>query len=322
MVFRSVQVLRAVAALLVVVFHSSTGHFGIGAAGVDIFFVISGFIMATVGTRELPSTFLVRRVIRIVPLYWILTLAMLALSMVSPAYAHTRFTAPSLLQSLLFIPYTNFQGKQWPLLVPGWTLNYEMFFYAVFTAGLARGKPVLWTATVMITLAAVGLMVRPETALGKVWMNPMLLEFVLGLFVGKVHHVLGWRSGLLLVAFGVAALLVNDQLAETSRLRVMLWGVPAAALVSGAVAIESGGKWSSLRLLEKLGDASYSLYLVHTLVIGAVVKTLGRGPAASTVAVLASIVVAVAVFQTVERPITRTLRSVADPSRGCQPIKT
>ena len=157
-----IQYLRGIAALMVVWHHSSSQIPALnrffpgssGAHGVDLFFVISGFIMAvtTTGAGLTPLQFLRRRVVRVVPLYWILTLAMVGLALVAPSLFRTlKVTADTLVQSLLFIPHfsTSFTDKAWPLLVPGWTLNYEMYFYVILAVILLL--PAAWR---MSTLAA------------------------------------------------------------------------------------------------------------------------------------------------------------------------
>src|ERR1019366_2869669 len=140
-----IQYLRGIAALMVV-WHHGVGQlatletyfpFRFGTSGVDLFFVISGFIMVvtTAGRDVTPTEFIARRFVRVVPLYWVLTLALAATALVAPSlFRSVTLTAVSLIQSLLFIPHfsPSHAGMIWPVLVPGWTLNYEMFFYVVF----------------------------------------------------------------------------------------------------------------------------------------------------------------------------------------------
>jgi exopolysaccharide production protein ExoZ len=136
-IFRSIQYLRAFAALSVLLFHiTQRGSHGVtvGAAGVDVFFVISGFIMATITNARVitPFEFLRDRLVRIAPAYWIVTLFLVLLAAAVPLSFPT-FTAPAyhLLFSLAFIPHTDPLGGSFPVLVPSWTLNYEMFFYGL-----------------------------------------------------------------------------------------------------------------------------------------------------------------------------------------------
>src|SRR6185437_14170487 len=132
----NIQALRAIAALLVVFVHlavpvAALGVAPFGAGGVDLFFVISGFIMVytTVGRPISGAEFLGRRIVRIVPLYWLLTLAVFGIALIAPTLL--QFTTASwgqLLKSLFFIPFAKANGDVQPVLFLGWTLNYEMFF--------------------------------------------------------------------------------------------------------------------------------------------------------------------------------------------------
>ena len=171
----TIQYLRAIAAMMVVWHHAREQLPGLkfffpsefGPSGVDLFFVISGFIMvATTTGPGRPFNFIARRLIRVVPLYWLLTCTMVALAWKLPQLFRTIDLAPAhVLQSLLFIPHysPSFPGMAWPVLVPGWTLNFEMFFYAVFAATLSLAQPMrLWAlAAVMSTLVIVGLSMGP-----------------------------------------------------------------------------------------------------------------------------------------------------------------
>ena len=154
MIFHFLQALRAIAAWLVVADHAliDVNHgelqnpatsvaWAIGNVGVYIFFVISGFIMVHIswddfGRRGAAPNFLRRRIIRIVPLYWLATIAALVFHRVSATHgAHAGWS--ELVRSLLFIPYRDEDVGWAPILRQGWTLNYEMMFYAIFTVALS-----------------------------------------------------------------------------------------------------------------------------------------------------------------------------------------
>jgi hypothetical protein len=146
-VLQSIRTLRGLAALLVVGFHAAEKaglSFKVGAIGVDLFFVISGFIIWVVTAQRpaTPGTFLLNRAIRVVPLYWTITLLVAGLALLVPSLLASRVLDPArLLASLLFIPHLDAAGMPWPLLAPGWTLNHEAFFYLVFAAGLLLPRP-------------------------------------------------------------------------------------------------------------------------------------------------------------------------------------
>ena len=175
---KSIHYLRGLAALLVVFHHSIIqlapvrdhyAHVEFGQAGVDIFFVISGFViyLSNAKGRLGSGEFLKRRIIRIVPLYWLATLAVVAVAVVAPRFfATTTLTAQDVAQSLLFVPAYSaaFPGQIWPVLVPGWSLNYEMFFYLVFAVGLlvARERLLLFLVATLGILVVAGLLLDPQ----------------------------------------------------------------------------------------------------------------------------------------------------------------
>lgn len=131
----SIQLLRAVAAIAVVTQHVPIPIFGDGLWGVDLFFVISGFIMCHATARS-GRNFFLKRIIRIVPLYWLGTLFIYALALTLPQLLNTTTANPvDLLKSLLFIPFIK-GGIPVPIVFQGWTLNYEMFFYGLFWISL------------------------------------------------------------------------------------------------------------------------------------------------------------------------------------------
>jgi exopolysaccharide production protein ExoZ len=295
----------------------------VGAAGVDVFFVISGFIMWVVTYRRTisPGGFLLRRVQRIVPLYWGVTLLVAAAAIAAPwLFPAMRPSTGHIVQSLLFAPHRDPAGLIAPLVVPGWTLNYEMFFYLLFAAALlapARIRPWALSAALVGLVAA-----RPfGDTTAPVWStytDPLLLEFGAGVWLGKA-----WSDGRLpsagpawvLVAAGLAGFAATALTGvEVDRARIVFWGAPALALVTGAVSLERSGAVPDWRPLRALGDASYSLYLVHGLAVSAVWRGLqmlglhnpGLLFAASIVAGVAAGLVA---YQLIERPTMRLFRT-------------
>ena len=245
-----------------------------GASGVDLFFVISGFIMVvtTSGTGVGPVDFWRRRIVRVVPLYWLLTLLMVALALVAPGLFKTLRVAPStLLQSLFFIPHFShsFPSFVWPLLVPGWTLNFEMFFYAVF--GLALILPersrLLPLVAFFVLLVAVGIAFGPfASAAAQTYTHPMLLEFAAGAAIAAWWRTGRWHfppsaSPTMIVA-GAVLLLLRDQEPFGTSTQI----IGAVLVVIGAL----DARFASWRspVLEAIGNSSYSLYLTHIFTLG------------------------------------------------------
>jgi exopolysaccharide production protein ExoZ len=277
-----IQYLRGLAALMVVWFHSVeqvpgvSPYFaaGFGNSGVDLFFVISGFIMVatTLNDAPAPLEFMRRRIVRVVPLYWLLTLAMVTLAMCVPGLFRTLIVAPAtLVESLLFIPHfsESFPTMVWPLLVPGWTLNFEMFFYAVFACSLLLPRrarlPVL--AVVFATLVGTGMTLGPfDSAAAQVYLSPLLLEFVAGAAIAtwwdRRRAMLGTLPSIMLLVLGFA-LLAYRNMPPLGAFTQMLG---AAMMVVGALS-PGLSNWRATPL-RALGDSSYSLYLTHLFTLG------------------------------------------------------
>ena len=275
-----IQYLRGVAALMVV-WHHGVGQlpgletyfpFRFGTSGVDLFFVISGFIMVvtTAGRDVTPTEFIARRFVRVVPLYWVLTLALAATALLAPSlFRSVTLTAGSLAQSLLFIPHfsPSHAGMIWPVLVPGWTLNYEMFFYVVFAASLAFRRSLAILCVSLATLVATGYLLGPfAQAIARTYTDPILLEFVAGALIGHL-----WLAGVKLpFAPSVIAILLGAGL----LLRRDAPPLENYTQLLGAVLLVCGVLNSRILpwrngLLRALGDASYSIYLTHIFTLGA-----------------------------------------------------
>lgn len=327
----AIQYLRGISALMVVCHHAFTpkewlfvpavdlGRFG---SGVDVFFVISGFVMYVAARDERPAAFMVRRIIRVVPMYWLVTLAIFVFS------HRTSIVNGSLgaewighvAQSLLFIPHANpsHPGTTFPFLIPGWTLNYEMFFYLVFSVGLLLGRPLALTSSVFCVLAAIGVFVLPTgLPIVDTYTNSVVLEFVAGLWLGRLHvaSALPKRLGYMLPAAFLGLLFFGRDGGVFVDATVRL--VFSSLIVASAVAMSRS--LPDLPLLRAIGDASYSIYLTHCttiLVFGkrvmAHVPCHGWTQFALWVAasVVLSSCVGWVVYVLIERPMTRWCRRV------------
>ena len=343
-----IQILRAGAALSVAILHAQHDASAIAAqlnwpfqalhlspwgAGVDVFFVISGFIIVYSSQKlfEAPQAgraFLARRLGRVVPLYWTATTLYLAVAFVLPGAVNSEILDPAfVLSSYLFIPMARPDGLVQPLYSLGWTLNYEMFFYATFTLVLAwpKQRGVLALIAVMVAAAAVGRIVVLPHMLG-FWTDPIILEFAFGMALAllKIKGVVlsrGLRAALVLGGLGLLVLG-----ADAGTPRVFAYGIPAALLVAAAAlgAERERANTGFARMGSALGDASYALYLIHPFVIRAGRELVVRsglapliGPWGYIVLVLAGAVLAsLLVFRWYERPLTEWIRQCFEPAKA------
>lgn len=328
--FVSVQYLRAVAALMVVGIHLQeqlarygweTGLIDYGSAGVDIFFVISGFVMWHTTTRPVsPLTFYYRRIVRIVPLYWLLTSVMLAVLLVAPALVNSaEFDGAHVLASYLFIahPHPGQADAVFPLLVPGWTLNYEIFFYLIFGSLLVLGRHARLRSLlyVMLTLSILHFALADRTGVAGFYTNPILLEFAAGAVLGYAVErgaTISWSRAWVLIAIG-AALIV----AHFDVIRIVRDGLGAILIVSAIVLAEARKSAPRHPLALLIGDASYSIYLGHVLVLAALAKAYERIGGFETLAgvlvyvaivLVAVVVAAITLYRGFEKPSLALLR--------------
>lgn len=346
-VYASLQYARGFAAMAVVYFHAvlaSVIAFAgkdaplpwVGAFGVDLFFALSGFVMwtSTVGKPISTLEFYRRRIVRIVPLYWLMTSALLVMTLLLPKAAETAMLVPGhVVASYLFVPWPNpgmtgrpFADLMTPLLVPGWTLNYEMFFYLLFGLVVTVGDR--WRfRTLLIGLPLVMLacmVLSPFSLVLKFYGSLRLLEFVGGVVLARM--ALGERRSVpALLAIGAVIIgIVSLPVVEATRAPVHimypLLGIASILVLWGLIELERQGRMPRSQLLKLLGDASFSIYLTHIFAIAAlriivlrlVSMPILRNDAAAQagfvlIALLVSAIGGIIVHFMFERPVTRYL---------------
>ncbi|WP_052684075.1 acyltransferase family protein [Enterobacter kobei] len=322
---RTLQALRFLAAFMVVMHHSvrsfyksDLGQFDhlvreVFSMGVDIFFVISGFVIYYSFERKPKGVkkFVLDRIFRIVPVYWLCLFVYLFFVLYYPKFTpYTGFSYDNFISSLLFIPSENPGGGIFPMLTVGWSLNFEMLFYAIFALAICiKGKDV--AAIIIFIVLAVNVMAKMKY-LPWFYSNPIIYEFCFGVLIGYVHlHTdmfksNNWSGPAVIACISFVFMLTTP---ETNRL--IAYGVPAAVIVASLIAMDAHIKTPDW--LVTLGDSSYSLYLVHRIVITALTIPFFFNGYSHMKGVLAScvlsVIASVIMYRIFERPVTRLLKS-------------
>lgn len=349
----NIQVLRTFAALAVVWHHlqqqlelylgvASGTWFGI--AGVDVFFVISGFIMFHTHPElpHSPLAFWSDRVIRIAPPYWFATLAVVALYLAGfQPQGLKAVDVGDVLTSLGFVPDIRSDGLESPVLSVGWTLIYEMFFYFLFGLSFFLRSRLTALLALSVFFAAMGLILQLAPNLPyavRFYMQPITLEFAAGgalaiLYarIGGIPSAVARTIGFGLIAAGVVGVFVTADLAgdlvNTKRLdlRTLTLGVSAIAIVAGALVLDRGGIRARNAKLMLLGAASYTIYLLHPLAVQFSTKILAslvglRGPDGVILLAVAGFGSAVGIgvlfYLKVEHPLHKMLKAFVGALRA------
>jgi exopolysaccharide production protein ExoZ len=333
----SLQALRSFAAMFVMFFHGTqmiNQEFGylflnnifiVGFTGVDIFFVLSGFIIfyTSNGKKLTRTTFLKKRFIRIYPIYWVIISLLIFSYLVSPSDdKNFRDDLEIIAGSFLLFPQPT------PVMGISWTLTYEVIFYLLFAfTFFKKPKHLFYSFAIWISIIIVVLMFNLETGIFSldVLFNPIIINFSFGCLVayfykkyptfkyyklfivaGLLYFLIAWIIYYYTYGGGdIESGLPNDQI------RVLMFGVPAALFMYGFLY----ARISVNRLLIHLGDASYSLYLLHGAVLSAIIQIIFKfklngyfAGFLGSLLIFVLTVTAVSIFYLfVERPLLRYL---------------
>ncbi len=284
----TIQALRGIAAGLIVVMH---GFYESGLPkpaffpfhiGVDIFFVISGFIMVYTsrnlfGAKGAWKIFMARRLVRIVPVYWFYTTLLVVVALIMPSVLQTvEFEPVHVVLSYFFIPHENLSGSLHPFLDLGWTLNYEMYFYAVFAAMLFLPMRVmLFSLSAFFVLSVIaGFFIPEENSALYFWTRSIVLEFVGGAWIGYAFLSGRRISGGAGVTFGFIAVVLLFLDYNIDGQRAINLELAAVLLVAAAILPFRMEKLAVQGWLLGLGDASYTIYLAHPFILAALALVL------------------------------------------------
>ncbi len=340
-----IQVLRGVASLLVVLRHVTANSilvfkqdfffnfFSFGGSGVDIFFVLSGFIItytSIAGISQVSNLlpFIRKRIVRIFPTYWITITLFLAIQAALPSFYKTHFNFHF---SNLLSTYLLFPGH---FMVNGvsWTLTYELFFYFLFSfAFIIPNKKLAFYLGIIYSILIILVPLSGYTAYNKnVWISllyfPMNVEFFMGvsiaLFISKISARLSVPliiiGSLLFLAAGIAS---NNgyQFLPNVFNRVLFFGIPAFLIITGIVKLELSKKIAVHNILLTLGGASYSLYLIHLPLVAAFVRIIAKFNVHNNIVihilllimVVAICCVSILFYKAIEQPVINRLNTLA-----------
>lgn len=327
----SLQLLRYLAAIIVVGYHTEESlrdrtlydiyeFFSFGSIGVDIFFVISGFIIALTTSKVSEKTsfdqaknFAIKRCIRIVPIYWFYTALKVLMVLLLPALAlRSELQVGHLASSFFFIPDMASWGLVQPILPVGWTLNFEMLFYVIFTIAILINQNKILVTLVAFCSIFVTAHWFPNSLAFEFYAQSIIFEFLLGLIifemVKRIKTVPFWlnMSFLLLSIF-----LLNSSSGEINHIFTI--GLGAFFLVFSVIYFERHLQNKKIqRVSEVLGDSSYSLYLSHSFTVPFGVIVFGQyldfgGYFTLILTLILATLVGIASYRMLEKPMIRYL---------------
>jgi len=361
-----IQYLRAAGCLIVVLFHSR--HYfseakwvAIDTGGISTlsFFVVSAFVLmyttehiTRAGDWRAVGDFIGKRLTRIVPLYWLAVLIassgywigwLSTSGSLKELYWNWNPMLSSFIKDLFFIPHPHAVGipeQIGPLVIPAWTLNYEMLYYAIFALALFSGRLRVPLALALLGIACMASLLADRSVfLARAYNWKAFLEFGLGIGLYLLWNRFGLRQRT--VSRGFSFIIAGALATSLGTWAHSRFGVATgAALLIWGCALLPGSRHWSLRFARKIGDASYSIYLFHTVVafklafwcldsFGNVRFRVDAGELGKGVILLAmgfvlvvSVTTGLAIYQWVEKPMVgwllRKLPSSASSSQAIQ----
>lgn len=334
--YNGIQCLRAIAALLVMIAHLkfvadfsdvSWIQSAAGAVGVDVFFVISGFVIS-ISAKNLnynATSFFINRFCRVAPFYWFFSIPFIILSLY-----HENFNFLQLVNTFIFIPFFDVGHYTNPSHPYGWTLSFEMMFYVLFFFCLKAVKHNASNLVVLVFSAGCLILSLMPSISNVIYVvdfifHPFVIEFVFGIMIYKFSRFFNIYSFFLsLVLFLVFCVFViklerlgwHIEVLGSYQLgfkRAFYWGGMGAFLTIAAISLDNIKIIKYPRFLLKLGDSSYSMYLVQPYCI-MVVNKIGRlGFSSFSLAIIylfSVVFVGVFISSLVEYRLTKKIKSI------------
>nr|WP_254803887.1 acyltransferase [Methylobacterium sp.]USU34671.1 acyltransferase [Methylobacterium sp.] len=290
----NVTLVRLISTYILVTYHARAILFALGLgdaefesmrAGTDLFIVCSAFLTTHVNSRKPISAwdFLRKRLVRIVPLYWVMTFAVFLLVLIAPHIASsTKSDTGELMMSLFFIPYMKESHLVQPIVFVAWTLNLIMLFSLIYALSIALvGIKRAWMAAMVMVcvLVACGEAFSPKSVALEFYSDPLLVEFLFGLAISRFSGTLlsspppgrGRSLGIALccgiAALALAAIVARPHLWPDLH-RTFAYGVPCAALLCVAIRLDAHGVSARAPVLQTLAGYAYAIYLSHFFATG------------------------------------------------------
>lgn len=315
--FDTLQLLRGIAAVSVVIFHEfgSSGVFKFGQYGVDLFFVLSGFIIlyihsGDIGSKKAMFPYLKKRLTRIFPTYWLVTFGYIVLVTI---FSHNAIPFSYIFKSFLLLPQ-----ESSPIIGVAWTLEFEILFYLIFCI-LMFNRTIFYPIVILWGLTIVYFFIFPVNfpLFISRFFNPINLEFLFGCLIALAVLKDKLRNLKRMVPFGVILLVLSAALQYYGILnmhRFIMWGIPFSVLILGLVKLEMKKRMNVPKILIYLGDASYSIYLTHLvtlLIVESSLKKLniyeqfGQNGLVQLTFSIVAILVGCVFYQIIERPFLK-----------------
>ena len=276
----SIQFIRFIAALFIVLMHSILEYentFRVGDFGVDIFFILSGFIISYI-TETDRHNFITKRLIRIVPIYWLFIFIISFFIFMFPELFRTINWDPQhILKSLFFLPGTEAQGYL-PIIKLGWTLNLEMMFYVLFFLSMKfshKHRELITSSLIILIILILQNLKLDGTHAINFYSSPITIEFIYGMLLAKIWHQHKFEFSLKacvgLASVCIALLILFNNYINAGEYRFIFYGLPSLILVISFLSVEY--RFTNLNTrLQKLilwfGEMSYPLYLIHIFLVG------------------------------------------------------
>jgi peptidoglycan/LPS O-acetylase OafA/YrhL len=328
---RNLQALRIYAAIPVILYHTNfrlPGVRPIGVFGVHMFFLLSGYIMASICDTD-STAFVRRRLIRIIPLYWTLTLLLYSVAWKFPHLMNATRALPSeLLKSLFFVPFQKSNGLYQPILFVGWTVNYEMFFYMMLSIAVLINKrrAALLGGSIMLAVMAACSLFAATSAVARFYSDTVLLECILGLVsyycVRAVSSRLTPAMKPALMVLAIGSLLLLPCIEEFGFMvylpNILRFGPGSFVLICSVCLLALLGADFKAGVIVLLGDASYVMYLTHPYIEEFLDRVVGRflpifhidKPIGCLIAMGVVLPISAFLYLKVDKPIVRYLSRV------------